>query len=249
MTTSERIRQAISTRREFLKGMTAAGIMASLPGLAGGVPPESAEGAPFVFTRVKYDKGDWNTDTLTEGLMNGAEVNLLAKMNQVLQFDAFSGEHAVRADSDEIFEHPFLYMSGHGECELGDLGRSNVRRILENGGFLLGDNCSGAKGVGFDRAFRTQLQLLFPDTSLQPLPMTHPVFSAYYKIDKVLGGDKRLDPFLEGMDVNGRTAVIYTRNDLGCGWEGHQCYPGGETQRVHAFEMGTNIVLYALSGV
>jgi hypothetical protein len=249
MTTADRIEKAIATRRGFLKSMGAAGIMAMLPRLASSKPPDSAKGAQFVFTRIKYDKGDWNTDTLTEGLMNGSEINLLGKMNQALQFDAFAGEHSIRADSDEIFEHPFLYITGHGECELSDLARSNIKKIIEHGGFMLADNCSGAKGVGFDRAFRSQLQLIFPGGALQVLPMSHPVFHSYAPIDKVLGGDKRLDPFIEGMDLDGRTAVIYTRNDLGCAWEGHVCHPGGESQRKHAFDMGINIIFYAVSGV
>jgi hypothetical protein len=51
------------------------------------------------------------------------------------------------------------------------------------------------------------------------------------------------------MTLNGRIAAIYTNNDLGCAWEGHDCRPGGEPQRTHAFEMGAHIVFYALSGL
>lgn len=250
MTTAERLERAIQTRRDFLKVLGAAGVAAMLPALAArGKAPEQEARAQFVFTRIIYEKGDWNTDSLTEGLLNGSEVNLLRKMNDSLQFDAFAGEHSVRADSDEIFEHPFLYITGHGDCDLTDLGRKNVKEILEHGGFLLADNCSGAKDVGFDRSFRGQLALMFPDKNLEPLPMDHPVFSSYNKIDKILGGDKRLDPFIEGMELNGRTAVIYTRNDLGCAWEGHPCLPGGQQQRIHAFDMGVNIIYYAVSGL
>ena len=36
-------------------------------------------------------------------------------------------------------------------------------------------------------------------------------------------------------------------NDLGCAWEGHQCYPYGEAQREWAFKMGINIVVYTLT--
>jgi hypothetical protein len=79
--------------------------------------------------------------------------------------------------------------------------------------------------------------------------MTHPIFQSPHRIERVLGGDKRIDPYLEGISLNGRLSVIYTTNDLGCAWEGHPCRPGGEPQRTHAFKMGTNIVFYALSGL
>lgn len=249
MTTLERIESAKLKRRQLLKVLGAAGVATMLPSFARSQGKEEPEGGQFVFTRIRYDKGDWMTDTLAEGLQNGAEVHLLAKIQKELGFNAYTHENIVRPHEDKIFDHPFLYITGHNDIEMSDIARSNIRTIIEHGGFLLADNCSGAKDIGFDRAIRGQLRMMFPDKSLTVLPKDHPVFSSYYKVDQVLGGDKRLDPFLEGMDFDGRTSIVYTRNDLGCAWEGHPCSPGGEKQRSHAFEMGINIIFYALSGV
>ncbi|MCA9435591.1 MAG: DUF4159 domain-containing protein [Candidatus Omnitrophica bacterium] len=252
MDIQETIQKAIVSRREMLKTMGAAGLTTMFSRLAGAQQaPQTPEGANFVFTRLIYDGGDWNTDTLTEGKLNGAEIHLMNRLNALSNHNlqAFEQEHSIRADSNDVFEHPFLYVTGHGDVDLNPQGRENVKRIIQNGGFLLADNCSGAKDVGFDRGFRTQLQLMFPENPLEQLPMSHPVFSSLHKIDRVQGGDKLLDPFLEGVDIDGRTAIIYTRNDLGCAWEGHHCLPGGEAQRTHAFKMGMNIVFYALSGI
>jgi hypothetical protein len=251
MTAVSRIHSAILKRRDFLRVLGATGVAATFPTLAArSQPVASPDEAHFVFTRLQYDKGDWNADMLTQGMLNGSEVNLLNKLNGP-DFDmkAFGGEHAVRPDTQEIFDHPFLYITGHGDVELTEEGRRNIRQILDSGGFLFADNCSGAKNVGFDRAMRNQLQILYPEDPVVPLPMNHPVFSAHYRIDRVQGGDKIIDPYLEGITVGGRTVVIYTNNDLGCAWEGHPCRPGGEAQRVHAFELGVNIVFYALSGL
>lgn len=245
----ETIQAAIATRRGFLKTLGAAGVAAMFTRLAGAQAPATPDKANFVFARLQYDRGDWNTDMLTEGMMNGSEVNLLNRLNHLGNIQALQSEYYVRPDDEKVFEHPFLYATGHGDCDFTPLGRDNIRRILENGGLLLGDNCSGAKDVGFDRSFKTQLQLMFPEYQLEQIPMSHPIFNSYHKIEKVQGGDKLLDPFLEGLEIDGRMAVIYTRNDLGCAWEGHMCSPGGEAQRTHAFEMGMNIVYYALSGI
>lgn len=252
MTPELRIHHAILERRGFLKILGVAGVTALLPKLARAqkVSPDKVEDAHFVFTRIIYDKGDWNTDTLTEGMQNGAEVRLLYRMNRDSGLYAYeTKEHSVRADSDAIFDHPFLYITGHGDVEMSQAARDNIKRILENGGFLLADNCSGAKNVGFDRAFKNQMRLMFPENNLEPIPMTHPLFQSPHRIERILGGDKRIDPYLEGMTLDGRIAVIYTNNDLGCAWEGHDCRPGGEPQRTHAFEMGANIIFYALSGL
>jgi len=249
MKETERIREAIISRRNFVKAVGVAGLWSTLPKLASGAPPDTAERAEFVFTRLEYDKGDWNADMLTVGLLNGSEVNVLAKLNGEFGFKAFGGEYHLRADDPNVFKNPFLYVTGHGDVEFTEEGRQNIKRILENGGFLLADNCSGAKNVGFDRAIRTQLSLIFPEQTLQPLPMTHPIFNSRFRIERILGGDKRIDPYLEGIAIDGRTVVVYTTNDLGCAWEGHPCRPGGEPQRRHAFEMGINLIFYALSGV
>jgi hypothetical protein len=252
MTPIRRIENAIIQRRSFLKILGLGGVTAMLPHLGGAQQkpvPDSPEAAHFVFTRIQYDKGDWNTDTRTEGLQNGSEVNLLYRLNRDSNLFAYEKqEHILRADDDRIFDNPFLYITGHGDVELTQTARDNIKRIVENGGFLLADNCSGAKNVGFDRAFKNQLTMMFPENHLEPIPMTHAMFQSPHRIERVLGGDKRIDPYLEGMALNGRVAVVYTNNDLGCAWEGHECRPGGEAQRTHAFEMGANLVYYALSG-
>ena len=65
--------------------------------------------------------------------------------------------------------------------------------------------------------------------------------------DTIWGGDKQSRPWHEGIFIKDRLALLYTMNDLGCAWEGHQCYPYGEEQREWAFQMGINIIIYALT--
>ena len=65
--------------------------------------------------------------------------------------------------------------------------------------------------------------------------------------DKIWGGDKQSRPWHEGIFINDRLALFYTMNDLGDAWEGHQCRPHGEQQREWAFQMGINIIVYALT--
>lgn len=63
-----------------------------------------------------------------------------------------------------------------------------------------------------------------------------------------------VSPYLEGINIEERTPVVYCQNDLGCAWEKdhlgnwvHQVKPGGDVQRLEAFKLGINIVLYAMT--
>lgn len=120
-------------------------------------------------------------------------------------------------------------------------------QALTRGGFLLLDDCTGTEGRGFDQSARALAARMFPDAPLERLPMTHPLFHCFFDIEKVEGGDKLIHPWLEGVTREDRTPLVLCSNDLGCAWEGHACSPGGEAQRAHAFQLGINLIFYALT--
>ena len=52
-------------------------------------------------------------------------------------------------------------------------------------------------------------------------------------------------PTLEGIDIGGVTSVVYSRYDLGCGWEMvEHPYAKGYASR-DALRLGLNIIMYA----
>jgi len=202
--------------------------------------------ADFVFARVWYRGGDWNTDMLYQGLKGGSDINLLQRVLQETTIRTEACETVLKLSSPLVFTCPFLYMTGHGRILLGETEIENLRLALEGGAFLFGDACNG-KGKGFDENIRSVLRRVFPSRPLRPLPMNHPLYSCFFKIDRIQGGDKLIDPYMEGIEIDGRLAVVHTVNDLGCAWEGHRCRPGGEEQRTHAFRLGINMIVYALT--
>ena len=117
--------------------------------------------------------------------------------------------------------------------------------VMLGGATLFGEDCSG--GSTFRQAFLGLLSQILPEGKLEILPMDHPLFHSLYRIDRITGGDKLIQPYMEGVTIRDRLAVIYTDNDLGCAWEGHPCRPGGEEQRENAFRLGMNIVAYAMT--
>jgi hypothetical protein len=88
---------------------------------------------------------------------------------------------------------------------------------LTYGGFLFAEDTMGAKGFGFDRAFRAEMKEIFPHPELKRLSPDHSIYRSFYLIDQV-GGRQKVNSYLEGIDLNNWTPVIYSQNDLSGAW-------------------------------
>jgi hypothetical protein len=131
--------------------------------------------------------------------------------------------------------------------------REILKRFLTFGGFLFAEDTMGAKGFGFDKAFRTEMKQVLPDYELKRLPADHSVYQSFYMIGSI-GGRQRFNAYLEGITIDRWTPVLYSQNDLSGAWARdrfgkwvNDCMPGGEPQRSAAFKLGVNIIVYSLS--
>ncbi len=159
----------------------------------------------------------------------------------------------LRASSRDLFEFPLLYMGGDRAFDLfpaADLQR--LQRYLIMGGFLLVDSADARPGGPFDRSVRRLVAALFPRQPLQRLKESHTVFKSFYLLHEPVGRVQAVK-YLEGVDRDGRTLLIYSQNDLAGAWARdnfgqwtHTVFPGGEEQRSLALRWGVNLVLYAL---
>ena len=162
--------------------------------------------------------------------------------------------HAMRLDDHDLFRRPLLVMQG--DRDYGALPRAQAERLkawLEAGGFLFVDNV-GAAGPeeGFDRAIRAELGRLFPRAPLVRIPQEHVIYRDFYRLSRV-AGRTTARPYLEGVALEGRLAVVYSQLDLTGAWARdavgtweYDVLPGGEQQRELAFRLGINIAQYAL---
>jgi hypothetical protein len=165
------------------------------------------------------------------------------------------------APSDpNLFDYRFVYMHGRKPVSLTDVEKKNLRFLLKSGGMLFADACCGSKG--FDAGFRTLMEEMWgmDKLKLEPIPSDDPLFSAELNgvaITSVRCRRERPDgrpeaeyrdvpPALEGVKVDGRWVVIYSRYDIGCALEKH---PAGDCMG-HTYEsavqLGKAAVLYAL---
>lgn len=232
------------TRRAFLKAAFAGTIgAASLPLLS------IYEGSKFRFTQLEYN-GVWDPRPRDyKRLMSALEL----RTSVIASYERKS----LRLGDTDLFNYPFLYMAGDGSFEpLTDEERRRLRKYLKLGGTLLIDDASGAEASPFDSQIRQELKTVLPETPLSRLTQDHVVYKSFYLLYSA-SGRVIINPYLEGVTFTDedRTAVFYSRNDLGGAWSEDEfgkwefeCLPGGEPQRELAFRLGINLILYALTG-
>jgi hypothetical protein len=137
-------------------------------------------------------------------------------------------------------------MTGHGNVRFSVEEVLNLRRFLENGGFLHADD-----NYGMDESFRREIARVFPDRPLVEVPLDHPVYRIVYEmaqgVPKVHEHDG-LPAQAFGIFLNGRLAVYYTyQADLGDGWEDPDVHDNPEEVRERALRMGVNLFVYAVT--
>jgi hypothetical protein len=166
----------------------------------------------------------------------------------------------VAPTSDAVLDYRFLYMHGRNSFKFEEKDLKKLRFNLETGGTLLADACCGAKA--FDGAFRPFIESVFADKKLklEPIPLGDDLLSAALNgkvIDKVKRRNARADgkpeaeftespPQLEGVKINGRWVVIYSRYDLGCALEKHASTDCLGHDYDSAVRLARAAVLYAL---
>ncbi len=189
--------------------------------------------------RLHYDGGgDWYNDS-------DIIPNLVEFLNENLHTD-FSIEQAiVKPDDTKIFDYPFIFITGHGNIKFSDNELENIREYTSRGGFLYIDD-----DYGMDKSVRTEISRLYPNDVLIELPVSHPIFSCYYKFEEGLPkthkhDDKRPKAFAI-FDDFGRMILLYTyESNISDGWSNAHDDP--EEIRSASFKMGANIFYYLLT--
>jgi len=148
----------------------------------------------------------------------------------------------VKLAGDEIFGFPFAVMTGEGAFILTDAERTNLRRYLERGGFLLAS--AGCSSEPWSASFRREFAGVFPDRKLEPIPMDHEIFRTVHPIAKLrTKGDEAT---LEGLVIDGKIVLIYSPDGLNDTSTLHGCCCCGGNEILNAQQVNANILAYAL---
>jgi hypothetical protein len=149
----------------------------------------------------------------------------------------------VRLDTDGLFDFPFCVMSGNENFTFSEKERGQLRKYLNQGGFLLVS--PGCSDTSWDKAFRRELSLCFPEMPLKQIASTHPIFSLVHAIPRLTDKNGK-QVSLEGLELNGRLVLVYSRDGLNdvAHAEGCCCCGGNEVRNPEL--VNVNVFTYAV---
>lgn len=172
--------------------------------------------------------------------------NLIKFCNKELKTDLDLTPATVEVGSNEIFNYPFLHMTGHGNVSFSDAEVKNLRKYLVSGGFLhIDDN------YGIDVSVRREMKKVFPELDFVELPFSHDIYHQTFNFSNGLPKIHEHDnnrPQGFGLIYKGRLVCFYTYEcDLGDGWEDASVHGDDESTRLKALRMGANIIHYVFT--
>lgn len=171
--------------------------------------------------------------------------NLLAEIGRRTLLPVAAREQVVTITGPDLWDMPFIYMTGHGNVLFSDDEVLILRRYLENGGFLHADD-----NYGMDESFRREIARVFPNRPLVEVPLDHPVYSVVYEMPRGIPKIHEHDGEPAqgfGIFVGNRLAVFYSyQTDLGDGWEDADVHGDPADVRELALKMGVNLYVFAV---
>ena len=195
----------------------------------------------YSIATLKYNGGgDWYANPT-------ALPNLIEFSNKNLGTNIKESPDIVEVGSSDIFNYPFIHMTGHGNIFFSNEDANNLRKYLLSGGFLHVDD-----NYGLDEFFRKEITKVFPNKKLIKINSNHIIFNQSFSfpngLPKIHIHDAKPSEAY-GIFDNGRLLCLYTyESDLSDGWEDSEVHNDSEETRLKALKMGSNIIEYVFLG-
>jgi len=186
---------------------------------------------------LKYEGGgDWYANPT-------ALPNLIKFCNENIHTNIDDKPQTVEVSSNEIYNYPIVFLTGHGNISLNEMAVRNLRNYLISGGFLhISDN------YGLDKYIRQTMNQVFPELKFEEIPYEHPIYHQkfnFLNLPKIHEHDNK-PPQGFGLFYQGRLICFYDyESDLSDGWEDENVHHDPQEIRQKALQMGANIVSYA----
>jgi len=195
----------------------------------------------YKIARLKYNGGgDWYASPTSLP-------NLIRFCNKNLGTNIHEEESVVEVGSKDIFNFPFVHLTGHGNVIFSQAEAENLRNYLIAGGFL---NINDSYGMNL--FIRKEMKKVFPELDFIELPATHPIYHQKYDFPNGLPKIHEHDgkaPQGFALIYDGRLVCFFNvESDLGDGWEDPEVHHDSEATRRKALRMGANIIQYVLMG-
>ena len=199
----------------------------------------------FVFATAKYSSGDWESaPSLPEAVIDAVV--------RYTTIDIAPTGVYVDLSSHELFNFPFVWLTGHLPVRFTDEERRNVKQYVERGGLLMIDDHNHDTTGQFHKTANEEIERIFG--KMTRLPKTHELYRCFFVFDdgppnthhELNGyGDDLLHKYLDAVIVNGRIGLIYSSKDYSSEWNFH-----AETKKFmqqDPTKFGVNLIVYALT--
>ncbi|HEU4643027.1 MAG TPA: DUF4159 domain-containing protein [Gemmatimonadaceae bacterium] len=199
----------------------------------------------FVFATARYASGDWESaPSLPE-----AVIDAVARYTTI---DVAPVGVYVDISTHEIFNYPFIWLTGHLPLRFTDAERRNVKQYVERGGLLMIDDHNHDITGVFHKTANEEIERMFG--KMTRLPKDHEIYKCFFVFDdgppnthhELNGyGDDLLHKYLDAVIVNGRVGLIYSSKDYSSEWNFHADTKKFMQQDPTKF--GVNLIVYALT--
>ena len=224
-------------------------------------PSEASGRWPFYWTRAIYSgyrRGGWGGGRWATDFPKG-DRQFLIVLKRLVRLNAYDWENAISLADPELRRFPVLYMVEPGYMDMTDSEVAGLRGYLDAGGFLIVDDFWGQRQWN---QFEYNIRRVYPDRAIVDITLDHPLYSAYYDIDQVMqvpainnavyGYTSECGPCVPEVkgiyDDEGRLMVVINYNtDLGDAWEWAENPRYPLKYSTYAYEMGANMIVYAMS--
>ncbi|UII25939.1 DUF4159 domain-containing protein [Fulvivirga maritima] len=201
----------------------------------------------FFFTRLQYESGDWDVDQRMPS-------NVLNSLVEYTTLKVDTRENIIQLASEEIFNCPFCYLSGHKLVQFTKEERANFEKYVNNGGFIFVDDCNHDIDGLFAKSFEREMADIFGEKALKKIPSNHDIYHSFFDFDdgppttsqELNGwGDDLVHDYLKAIEVDGRIVVLYSNKDYGCEWD--YDFRNKRWYKIDNTRFSVNIIMYALT--
>ncbi|HEX3725993.1 MAG TPA: DUF4159 domain-containing protein [Pirellulales bacterium] len=186
--------------------------------------------------------------------------NLLRVAAEKLKLRVDTQPRELAMTDPQLLHYHIVFMHGRHSFRLTAQERKQLRTYLERGGMLMADAiCSSRE---FTEAFGREMAAIFPEARLERIPPKDPLFTTEFGGEDLASvgrrepqrarGDGPLEsqvrqgePYLEGIKLGNRYAVIFSPYDLSCALENHESLECEGYTRADAARIGLNVLLYS----
>ena len=199
----------------------------------------------FVFATAQYESGDWDSAPLVPA-------NLIDTIARYTSIPVAPSGVVVPLGADQLFRHPFVWLTGHLPVRFTAQERENLRRFVERGGLLFVDDHNHDIDGAFHKTATEEIARTIGP--LVELPNDHPLYSAFFHFDdgppttshELNGwGDNLVHKHLSAVLRDGRIAVLYSNKDYSSEWGYHP--DNKRFMSVDNTKFAVNLIVYALT--